>query len=663
MENIGIPSLLLNNTYIPYLMSPESERFMELNKKHPTINIIISILRSKERQSGVERNLFILKGLTGCGKSTYFIDTLQKEFGGNIYCTEPTKLLCENNFKGQISLFQRTAGANLGIKTSDRSIPPQHYGHVLFLTIESLNNIIYNKISQLSKVKIVVIDEVHELSSETIISLYQIKLLLNNSSLSSCCPLFILQSATLDVEKMAEYFDINVQDPLNFANIIGSTTYPIDMNFVQDPSLPLADSIVENIVNCFKEELERVKVDNTDQYGNILIMVNSGRIIETYIYMLKKTLTERNLIPPQDILIFYRWLNETTSIDESKLQVLILELNSTNTKSTLSLTNKIITQTEKNLIKIIFSSSVAESGVTIQNVKYCIDSGYSRKNIMFPLMDTVTTQLIPETYSSFVQRRGRIGRISPGKFIGLYDESIITELRDENSPTLYSSDTFITLYLNHLKTHASLYNPYTLNQLVTPLNVDVIIEGMRKISFMNIINAAGELNNNVLGYSYGTNLVLTDNHYMDNSFDSLLENLLIAFIKSFNFSSFVIALIFFYLKKELLYEKVGNFTMASDIYHLTDLYVLNDIKKKYNPYNMAKEINKYYNVFQTADLTFYNQAWESDEAKEAYCRVTELVLIYGNEPRFQSLIPNDFSEDLTERISLCVRKIFNDLIL
>lgn len=663
MDNIGIPSLMQTNTYKPYSYSSDSDHFMHLNKTLPSIDVIMYILKAKDKQFGYEKKLFILKGLTGSGKSTFFIDALQREFNTNVYCTEPTKLLCEKNFKTQISLFGRKEAVNVGVRTGDYKVSPTGEGHVLFLTIETLNNMINSKDPLLNKVKIIVIDEVHEISSETLICLYTIKIMLNNLNTLSRCPLFILQSATLDVERLANYFAINVHNPLNFAFIEGSTTYPIEMHFVSDKTIKLSQAIATSIVNCVKEEIGANSAKSSDSaisanYKNILIMVNSGRIIEDYIAYVKSDLIKDNIVNLEDILIYYNWVNELSKIDDTKFQILMFELNATNTKSQYSLTTRILEKDHPNLIKIIFSSTVAESGVTIPNVKYCIDSGYSRKTVTLPLVGKDATQLVPETYSSYIQRRGRIGRLSPGKFIGLYDESVISYMQNENPPTLYSSATFISVYINYLKTHNVITNPYLLNNLIDPINVDTMIEGMRKMTLMHIINESGLIDNISSKHLYHANLLTDDYNDFSILLETMFDRMLINYIKSYNFSSFMIALIYNFIKKELTYERDFNYSPTKSIYTLNQNYIVINNKYKVKAYNMAKTIIKYYNVFRASDLEFLNTSLKGEEEKDRFIKLINRSLEDTENKTFSSLFDNNFDEDLTERINSCISNLF-----
>ena len=65
--------------------------------------------------------------------------------------------------------------------------------------------------------------------------------------------------------------------------------------------------------------------------------------------------------------------------------------------------------------KIIISTNVAERGVTINGVKFVIDSGLVRMNTYNPVADITRLGIEKTARDSLIQRRGRAGRTEPGE--------------------------------------------------------------------------------------------------------------------------------------------------------------------------------------------------------------------------------------------------------
>lgn len=641
-DNIGVPSLNLLNTYAPYTMNSETLRYTELNTKLTSLDVLITILKNKQYQPGHEKKLFILKGLTGCGKSSFFIDALQREFDTNIICTEPTKLLCDNNVNAQVNLFGRILGETVGMKTGEKSIIPSSINkYVLFITVEILSMII-NKPNLLKYYKIIVIDEVHELSTETLICLYNIKNSVYKYYDDNCCPLFILQSATVDVETIASYFDINVVNPLNFANIKGSETYPITTHFIEG-NMTLCSAIVKNVMFAIDEIIRRHK---DEEYEDILIMVNSGIVVKTYIDKLINSIISNKKVKKEDILLYYGTINDINKINDNKLQILIFELNSSNIKSNVFHTKRLLRQEFPNLIKIIFSSAVAESGVTIKNIGFCIDSGYSRQEMIIPLISKRELHLIPESFSSFIQKHGRVGRTSPGDFIGLYEKHVPNHLSSYRSPTLFSSEAFSSLFIDYLTSAKQIINPYMLNKLLYPFNIDVILESIRTLCLRNIIDTECKL-------------IIDDHSIISSSaaefkYSMPLKQYLIEYIKTFNFNSFNTAFIFVYVQKILAYENNYNLSRCINPYKLENMYLVSNGKYNSKINDHIKTLVKYFELYYKADISYLDSVFNTSEKEEYINFLSEVLECYLDEKFDTNIQDNGF-----DGVEKCVMSIFN----
>jgi len=86
--------------------------------------------------------------------------------------------------------------------------------------------------------------------------------------------------------------------------------------------------------------------------------------------------------------------------------------------------------------KVIISTNVAESSLTIEELSYVIDSGYEKKKYYDPekMMETLKTQRISKAQAK--QRWGRVGRTKPGMAIKLYTEEEYSNFDDFPIPDL-----------------------------------------------------------------------------------------------------------------------------------------------------------------------------------------------------------------------------------
>lgn len=70
---------------------------------------------------------------------------------------------------------------------------------------------------------------------------------------------------------------------------------------------------------------------------------------------------------------------------------------------------------------VIIATNVAEASITLVNLKYVVDTGYAKIPIYDPINEITSLPILPISYSSSIQRRGRVGRVSSGDVYYLYD--------------------------------------------------------------------------------------------------------------------------------------------------------------------------------------------------------------------------------------------------
>jgi HrpA-like RNA helicase len=90
--------------------------------------------------------------------------------------------------------------------------------------------------------------------------------------------------------------------------------------------------------------------------------------------------------------------------------------------------------------KIIVSTNIAETSVTVPSVRHVVDSGYI-KQIEFDA-ETGIEQLVlrPHALSGLEQRKGRAGRVAPGKCYRLFSEDSLRERQQYQTPEIQRSE-------------------------------------------------------------------------------------------------------------------------------------------------------------------------------------------------------------------------------
>ena len=90
-----------------------------------------------------------------------------------------------------------------------------------------------------------------------------------------------------------------------------------------------------------------------------------------------------------------------------------------------------------NLRKCIVATNIAETSLTLDGVKYVIDSGLCKLKVYNPKIGMDSLQVSPISKANANQRSGRAGRTSEGKCFRLYTHTAFNqELLDNNVPEI-----------------------------------------------------------------------------------------------------------------------------------------------------------------------------------------------------------------------------------
>ena len=98
--------------------------------------------------------------------------------------------------------------------------------------------------------------------------------------------------------------------------------------------------------------------------------------------------------------------------------------------------------------RVIVSTTVAETGLTIDTLKYVVDCGWSRTVESYQPWRATGLTTRPAPRSRIAQRRGRVGRLFPGEFYPLYTERVFEALDADQLPDIITGNSalvFISL--------------------------------------------------------------------------------------------------------------------------------------------------------------------------------------------------------------------------
>lgn len=406
-----LPTLLQRGVLIPRMGEQDLNNYV-------AIDYIMSWFDKKIKSNGplftndISDRIIILKSGTGSGKSTniapYLYNKFNKTMKKKIIISQPRKLTTVeiatdvSNINSKITNDTKLElGKNLGYQTKDYAKQSKERG-ITFVTtgilLQKLVNLSFNEFS--SKYGFVIIDEVHDRSIDIDTILFLIKSMLTNNPIHKC-PFFILMSATLDIDLLKNYYHTNT-----IFEVIGKS-YPISINFIEPTESGVMTQAVKLITDIHNNNPNDI-IGESD----ILVFCSSMTWILKIVEKLKREKESEELeIIPLDSLIFKELRNEYLTIKK-----------------------------KINKRKVILSTNVSETGITIDSLKYCIDTGFYTYVGYNPNVDSIVILNKPIDQNMAMQRKGRVGRVRSGEWYALYNKESYEALDKNTTPDILCND-------------------------------------------------------------------------------------------------------------------------------------------------------------------------------------------------------------------------------
>lgn len=333
----------------------------------PHLDAICSALKNSPGKCAV------LTAETGAGKSTVLPLGLLEHFSGRIIMTEPRRLAALGVANRVSSLLGEKCGGTCGYRIHLENCTSSSTRFEV-VTEAVLIRELQNDFA-LEKYTVVVIDEFHERSIHTDMVLAFLK-----EALELRDDLFVLvMSATIETEKIAAYLGTLCKNGAADVPVIAvpGRTFPVEIEY--RPGISMEQAVLDE-----------------------LSIIHSGTILAFLPGISDIQKCARNL--------------------ESRIDRAGAELHILHSSISFEAQKAVLSESEKPC-RIIISSAVAETSLTVPGVTCVIDSGLSRVSRMN--VSTGMPNLVTETESEFsaTQRAGRAGRTAAGKCIRLWNKS------------------------------------------------------------------------------------------------------------------------------------------------------------------------------------------------------------------------------------------------
>ncbi|QDT64861.1 ATP-dependent RNA helicase HrpA [Calycomorphotria hydatis] len=383
-----------------------------------SFDLDLPVLQNRERIAEAirENQVIVICGETGSGKSTQLpkicLD-LGRGIDGMIGHTQPRRLAARSVAARIADELGTQVGNEVGfqVRFTDATNPETYIKLMTdgILLAETQGD------RQLRRYDTIIIDEAHERSLNIDFLLGYLKSLLPERPDLKV----IITSATIDAERFAEHFG-NEGTPAPVIEVSGRT-YPVELRYS-----PPVDGNEEESQDQLEHLSDVVEQLCDEGPGDLLIFAPTEREIRE----IAKRLRGRFL-----------------SGSRAKASTEVLPLYGR------------LSMAEQNRVfqphggrRIVIATNVAESSVTVPNIRYVVDSGTARISRYSARSGVQRLPIEPISQASANQRKGRCGRVGPGICVRLYSEADFDGREEFTAPEIQRTNlASVILQLKSLK--------------------------------------------------------------------------------------------------------------------------------------------------------------------------------------------------------------------
>ena len=253
----------------------------------------------------------------------------------------------------------------------------------------------------MSRYSVIMVDEAHERSLNIDFALGLLKRVM------AARPSFkvIVSSATMNAGRFSRYFDD--------CPIVSIETQVFPVAMVWDPPALKTTTATQEGVDALLHKIEQTiaRILANKDAGDVLVFLPGEKIIKDCM----KTLYASSFRSRIHIVPLYGRLPK----DEQE---------------------RVFDAAPLGKKKVVLSTNIAETSITIDGITSVIDSGLAKLNFYSPKTFTSSLTEVPISRASSDQRRGRAGRTCPGTCYRLYSKKDYTERQEFTTEEIYRTD-------------------------------------------------------------------------------------------------------------------------------------------------------------------------------------------------------------------------------
>jgi len=437
-----------------------SKQYYDIKKKLDKKDLPMNNEKIKKKFFSLldKNDIIILEAQTGAGKSVvmppfllmdYLIKKKKKKIEDikGIMVTQPRTLNAKNIASFVANILDVPIGSQVGYRYRHNNLTSKDT-ILSYVTDGSLVQELYHN-GGVFDYDIVIIDEVHERSLSIDILLMMIKNYIKNK-MGKCK--FVITSATLDKEMLHKYyFGIGKIGDLD----VEGRAFPVTINYLDEPVKKYDKKLMEIVENILTKT----------KSGDILVFLEAKSQIDKLCHLMNKDLGEKYKLICLKLYSGIDKEDEELATDGEKFKKL-----KGNPKR-----------------KIVLSTNVAESGVTVDGILFVIDTGLRYEMVYKNRISNLNAEFISK--DSAEQRAGRAGRTQPGTCYRLFTEEQYKNFDEHKSPEILVSnidDIIINLLGTQFIGDVSNLNCF-FSGMITQPNVQQVNDSLKYLFELGII--------------------------------------------------------------------------------------------------------------------------------------------------------------------------------
>ncbi|KAK9461539.1 P-loop containing nucleoside triphosphate hydrolase protein [Lipomyces oligophaga] len=353
--------------------------------------------------------ILVFVGETGSGKTTQIpqyvlYDDLPQLSGKQVACTQPRRVAAMSVAKRVADELDVSLGEEVGysIRFEDNTSPKTILKYMTdgMLLREAMND------PDLKRYSCIMLDEAHERTLATDILMGLLKeIALRRSDLK-----IIIMSATLDAQKFQKYFH---DAPLL---AVPGRTHPVEIFYTPEYQRDYLETAIQTVL----------QIHATEAPGDILLFLTGEEEIED---ACRKISLEADELVRETECGYLSVYPLYGSLPPQQQQKIFEPAPGPKVKG------------GPPGRKIVISTNIAETSLTIDGIVYVIDPGFSKQKVYNPRIRVESLLVAPISKASAQQRAGRAGRTRPGKCFRLYtEEAFKKELNEQSYPEILRSN-------------------------------------------------------------------------------------------------------------------------------------------------------------------------------------------------------------------------------